>query len=195
MLKILTKSNRVLFISLFVCLLTFSVGIFLKRLPTAQLDDFYTNTIYRGFRFIWDHSVGLLPIPIIYLWFLFIILGVLRLIYLTIKRRISTIRLLIYLISGLMLHLSWFYLTWGFNYFRSPLVERLPLNLNINQHELREAYCDITGKITILKSNLDNPKSNVEHLNDLELKRKLNDELGLLFNQFKLVDIPNVNCR
>ncbi|MBL0238011.1 MAG: DUF3810 domain-containing protein [Saprospiraceae bacterium] len=195
MLKILTKSNRVLFISLVVCLLTFSLGILLKRLPTAQLDDFYTNTLYRGFRFVWDYSVGLLPIPIIYLWFLFIVVGIIRLIYLTVKRRISAIRLLVNLISGLMIHLSWFYLTWGFNYFRSPLIERLPLNLNINKYELRDAYCEITEKITVLKSNLVNSNSNLEGLSDPDLKRILNDQLGLLFNQFKLVDIPNVNCR
>ncbi|PPK86493.1 uncharacterized protein DUF3810 [Neolewinella xylanilytica] len=107
-------------------------------LPASVLEIAYSRGLFPLFRSVWDHSIGLVPVPVFYLFWA----GIIGLIVLEMRRfrRISSaatekrkrraalavgLHLLAYLIT-LVIAFLWL---WGYNYGRQPVEERLAFEL------------------------------------------------------------------
>ena len=95
----------------------------------------YSRGIFLGFRWVWDHSLGLLPIPLLYVLICLLGIWLGRKFWLTSKNfkgvkwryRLGSLFLSLLAIIGLVYFL--FQFLWGFNYYRVPVQEQLDLRL------------------------------------------------------------------
>lgn len=89
-------------------------------------ESIYRNTVFYGYRWIWDTTLGWVPFPVMLLVFIFYFLHAVRLW----RRRWlfnykPWFRLPLNFLGGLIL---WFYLAWGFNYSAVGLVDKLNID-------------------------------------------------------------------
>lgn len=124
---------------------------FLRSAPGAA-ERYFSRGLFVGFRFAWDFSLGLLPIPLVYLA-LFLLLGWIfaRVAARRRDRRSQAPRSpwkpslfnrlgngLLFLLSAAGAVVFLFYVLWGFNYARPPIEESLELRvLPLDQRSLR----------------------------------------------------------
>jgi len=114
---------------------TFAIHLLLGR-DSAFVEAFYSRGVFVGLRWIWDYTLGLSPVPLLFVfWFAAVA-------YLTIKvlrfysrprggarsswpRRIGRAALALSAFAGALVF--FFYVLWGFNYDRVRLEKRLGL--------------------------------------------------------------------
>ncbi len=97
----------------------------------------YSRSIFVLFRWIWDYTLGLLPVPLLYPAVL-LLLGYGLWVYVK-KRRIRPVRSLLHRVGAVLLDLVavagmclfFFYVLWGFNYQRVPIETQLNLEMPV----------------------------------------------------------------
>jgi hypothetical protein len=96
----------------------------------ALADGVYREFIFQIFRVIWDHTIGLLPFPIIYL--LLVALPVILYFYGR-KFERKKITLLLFPLNLIGWIITFFLWMWGYNYCATPLIaENKPLEMTTN---------------------------------------------------------------
>jgi hypothetical protein len=116
--------------------LAFFTGRLLAQLPEFT-GSFYRNTVFYGYRWIWDSTLGWIPFPVMLLVVLFYFVYA----FVLWRRRWlfnyrPWFRLPLNFLGGLVL---WFYLAWGFNYSAPGLVDKLNIDtqLEVNWDALK----------------------------------------------------------
>ncbi|MEM6629118.1 MAG: DUF3810 domain-containing protein [Bacteroidota bacterium] len=116
-------------------LLTFLLGQLFSWNPNFT-EIFYSRGIFLGFRWIWDHTLGKLPFPLLYLFVPLLLFWIGRKIRITLRNykplkwrhRLGSLFLsVLAFVSGVYFL---FQFLWGFNYFRVPVQEQLQLEVN-----------------------------------------------------------------
>ncbi|KAA3619474.1 MAG: DUF3810 domain-containing protein [Calditrichaeota bacterium] len=107
----------------------------------------YSDFLYVGITRIITFLFGWIPISISELLLVLLIPALIFLIILVILKRMKPLRGLYVLIFSLCTLFSWFYFSWGFNYLRQPMTERLAIS---------SAVADSTLIKQALQSELDN---------------------------------------
>ena len=127
------------------------------------IEKYYSQGIFLWIRTLIDHTVGLLPFPLIYLFFLVLIIFVFRKIRKLIRTHISfretAIEVLFSLVSFLFGLVFFFLVLWGYNYGRFPLEQKLgiapqPLSLIELKKELdinHQAVIEARSRIPNIK--------------------------------------------
>lgn len=121
-----------------------SVFLVLRSNP-GLAEKTYGEWIYPIVRWLFDHSLGLLPLPVIY-----VLLPALLLLLLWPLRKPSTRMLFprrVLNVTGWLL--AAFYLLWGFNYARPTLMERL----NVEVHDIEDQLLINLGSATVSQMN------------------------------------------
>ncbi|MEO6189852.1 MAG: DUF3810 family protein [Saprospiraceae bacterium] len=155
-------------------------------------EQIYFNIIYLNYRRVWSLLSDSSPFPLIYAWlfvlscvFIFLIKKVLRR---KIKLRSGIFSFLLIILA----HLSYFYLFWGFNYFRSLISDRMQLNGNISSNEFIEELRTISNEISVTRNQFcfNEITTNVSDLNS-NLSKLVCDFL----ERNNLDSYPKVKCR
>lgn len=128
------------------------ITLILSRLlgqESVFIERFYYRGIFQAFRMVYDYTLGLLPIPMMYVF----ILGILYIIFVLLKtffkktsslksRLIKVSHLLTQTVAALLIMFYWF---WGFNYNRVSIESYLDLDYSqMDSTDLLQLY-DETG--------------------------------------------------
>lgn len=115
------------------------------------VESLYTRGLYQLFRVLWDHSIALSPIPLVYILFFALLFWL----FITIQKRkkhatvlawFKSFALSFFAFAGGFIFL--FLLLWGFNYGRVPIETQLDLaEPNMTFDELIEDFDASTQKI------------------------------------------------
>ncbi len=104
---------------------------------SAFIENFYSRGFYAGLRWVWDHTLGFSPVPVLFLAFLAICLWFIGRFSRSLLKKRPRLSLPwgAKILRGGLLVLSWvgglvflFYLLWGFNYNRVGVERRLGLD-------------------------------------------------------------------
>ncbi|MCP3931104.1 MAG: DUF3810 domain-containing protein [Bacteroidetes bacterium] len=144
------------------------------------IETWYSRGIFIGIRYLVDYSIALLPVPLIYLFFVVLFVAVLRGFFIFFRSK----KLLFQKLAKTFFALSsfsaciifLFLLLWGFNYGRVPIDKQLgldlkPLNINELENEMRSA-----AKLTIKYRDAINEKSELA-ISDIESPKNLENEI------------------
>lgn len=138
----------------------------------------YSRGIFPVMRMVWDHSLALLPFPLIYILILFLIWRLIRRIRLP-RRPGSRIRQFGWDLAGLIgAAVFLFFTLWGFNYSRIPIEEQLGLSSDTLDYFMLEAdFLESSEKMNGLRrtipardsalSEADLPVDLHDHMRDL----------------------------
>ena len=111
--------------------LTVLVRILLGNFPHI-IEKYYSQGFFLGIRTVIDSTVGLLPIPLIYLFFIVLIISLFVKIRKLIQTHISfknTLGKIVFSLITFLFGLAFFFLVlWGFNYGRVPVEQTLKIN-------------------------------------------------------------------
>lgn len=120
---------------------------------SAWVEAHYSETIYQGIRRVVSAITSLVPFSIAELMLYALVVGIPALLLIRLiqwllrisdgKRFLRTIASV--LLTGAII-LNLFYVTWGFNYFREPLAQRLGLDVSTRPVEELEAFVWNTAK-------------------------------------------------
>lgn len=103
---------------------------------SVWIEQHYSESIYQGIRRAISAATSLVPFSVVEWIFYALVIGVpliliVRLVQLLFRktslRKLSSALVSVLLLAGIVLNL--FYVTWGFNYFREPLSERMELSI------------------------------------------------------------------
>jgi len=125
------------------------------------IENLYSRGIFKIYRGIYDHTIALSPIPLVYLLFgLLVFLIVRKIRTIEFKSKHSIPRELLSVASFVGYVLFVFYLAWGFNYQRIPIQEQMaldlsPINLKILKEELNRETSFLIQNRPIVKSEGD----------------------------------------
>jgi len=110
------------------------------------IEYFYSRGLFVALRFIWDHSISLSPLPLIYLFFPLIVFFILKSLYkysntksniflkVTLLQKITKITLTV--LAFVLGTMGLFYWSWGFNYNRVQLETQLALPVIIADEQV-----------------------------------------------------------
>jgi len=130
-----------------VTLLLFSV----TKFSSPLADSLYLGTIFQGLRIIYDYTIGLLPIPFIYLILPFTIFQVFRQFFI----RDSWLQKLLGILEILLWLLCAFYLLWAINYHATPVEEKLDMLIqDLEDKELLQRFDEVTFELNRLSANI-----------------------------------------
>ncbi|MBN2245544.1 MAG: DUF3810 domain-containing protein, partial [Candidatus Aminicenantes bacterium] len=102
------------------------------------IESIYSRGIFSGIRWIWDFTLGLLPVAILYIFLFLSIIWLANKIYLWIKNkklsfpvsfRIKFLNTSLNLMAAIGFIVFFFYFLWGFNYNRISLERHLDLDI------------------------------------------------------------------
>ena len=159
-------------------ILTFLMGQLFSWNPNFT-EIFYSRGIFLAFRGVWDHTLGRVPFPLLYLFVPLLLFSLLRKVRITLKNykplkwrhRIGSMFLsLLALVSGIFFL---FQFMWGFNYSRVPVEEQLQLEVsNLDsvdiQREVQWATSRLLADRALIANAQDRPLSYQDLPGDLE---------------------------
>lgn len=136
---------------------------------SAWIEAHYSETIYQSIRRTISAVTSLVPVSLaellLYALALLVPALILWRILQTVLHRIAFMRLLQTLASELLavaVVLNLFYITWGFNYFREPLSERMGLNVTSRSvDELEKFVLKTAGEARALRASLQEDQNGV----------------------------------
>ena len=145
------------------------------------VEQLYSRGLFKVYRFIWDHTLALSPIPLIYLVITGAVLYQLGLVpswKSKVHPRSKSYRFVHRLIRLICFAVVIFYWCWGFNYKRSSLNSLLGLGSD-QPHEawLRETYCDVSLKLVELRDGLGDVEVEDIYVSEEELREALEQKL------------------
>ena len=136
-------------------LLTLLIHVLSKFWGAQNFYSFYSSTIFRGVRYCYDFTFGLLPFPSIYLF-----VGLLLLLFFFTKFRSGLLyfkingpkkfvfRIFIWLANLTGMAIFLFYFLWGFNYYRPTIETELQLNeVNIDSNVIVTEFLEVSRQL------------------------------------------------
>lgn len=168
------------------------------------VETVYSRGLFLGIRIIWDYSLALLPIPLLYLAILTILgLGIRWVIHMrkgssikTPKQRIIT-SVLGFLAIGFAA-IGLFFWLWGFNYNRIPLDQQLGLKKVQPQKEALIQELKLTiNRLTLARNQIAPMDSNSLDITDLppQLEKKVRNSLEGLLTEISYPTVGRVRGR
>ncbi|MBK7812390.1 MAG: DUF3810 family protein [Saprospiraceae bacterium] len=164
-------------------------GLYLNSLASENIDSNYTFFVFKAYRLIWDWLFQYFNFPLIYLWILAFIAWLGYLFFLYFQRQKSVSAVLIKLTLGIGIHLAFFYLFWGFNYLRTPLVVRLELDGQITNEQIKieawrvtEKICSLRNEITLFNEELLTPNIWIQ---------PLHQSTSMVFKKWNIGNFPS----
>lgn len=164
------------------------------NLDSSLTEKIYYQIIYAKFRWAWDHSLSLLPFPVLYLWLFGLMAFFYNLIYRLYKRQLNYIELIINILCLFSLHLCWFYWTWGYNYNRMQLGIRWQLNEEISESD----FIETLKKQSILVDSLriaDSSALDSPNFKSIELESEVRHLVNDFLRSYDFLDFPSIRCR
>lgn len=149
------KLDKFLLISIIILCLCLVYGVILYSLPPEKMEKYYVTTVYSSIRYIWGNLSFFSVFPLSYYWILFQLIFILILIYLHVFGDLSFWKGFQKCLGLLILHLSFFYYLWGFNYLRVPLNERLSLDHEIERKDFEREIDIKTQDLCQLRAGLE----------------------------------------
>lgn len=133
-------SVRPVFLALFIAAI--SLIIRWASSPSAT-EQWYSRTVFPRIRQLWDYSLGQIPFPLYYLFWVFIV-GLLIRWFLSVRQQVGWKQRLFRALTGLVVFLCWllvsFLWLWGFNYGRNAVERQLNFEVySLSKEELRES--------------------------------------------------------
>jgi Protein of unknown function (DUF3810) len=107
---------------------------YVAGITPQYVEQFYSRGIYPGIRWFFDHSIGLLPFPLLYVFYgliFYFLYKLIRLIFnkkMTIKNRFTETIFSLSSFAGFMVF--WFLFLWGFNYARPSFSQQISLTIH-----------------------------------------------------------------
>ena len=181
--KLGSRKNR----NLGLIILTLSLYV-LTKLFGPIADIFYLNGLFQMFRIIYDHTIGLLPIPFIYLILPFVIFLVFRQIF----RKLNWKAKLLNIAEIVLYVFCAFYLTWALNYNATPVEKKIDLEVvNPTDQELIHRFEKVSLELNSLSANIgERPQ-----LDFLELEKTIRPELEAILKEFSYPTLGRVRVR
>lgn len=135
----------------------------LLRLNSGPIatEQWYSRAIFPRIRQFWDASLGQIPFPLYYLFWVLIVLLLLRWL-LGIKRQKGWKKRLIYALQSLTIFSCWllasFLWLWGFNYGRNPVEQQLDFKVySLSKEELSQSVVDGAAELAELRAKVKGP--------------------------------------
>lgn len=152
MLKV--KENKGLWGSLVAMLLTMVINAIIPFQSTF-IERYYSHGIFKGFRFLWDYTVGWIPIPLIYLLLSCIGIYLFRSFWIGKTKKKRWFLFGKRLIIAICLLITSFYWMWGFNYKRADLRETLGLkDISLEVEDIYAEYALVSDSLNALRAQL-----------------------------------------
>lgn len=166
------------------------------------IESYYSRGLFIGIRAVFDHTIGLLPIPFLYV----LLLGAFCFIsYRIFRKKVKglsfTHRLLNFLFSllAVLSALVFFFLVlWGFNYARIPVEQQMGINPTpLSKKELTQEFLEST---TALQNAYHQIKDKDEtyfksYIFDQSFEQKIRAEVSRTFQELDYPIYPNVRAR
>ncbi|MFN8280802.1 MAG: DUF3810 family protein [Saprospiraceae bacterium] len=178
------------FFSLLICLGTIAIGVMIYLDP-KYAESYYFYKVYLVYRHLWKYLSNVSPWPLFFFWLLaeLLLVGILIRAW-AIRTHRNTIRILGVLL--IFAHISWFYLSWGFNYSRKNVRSRLGLYGKVEHKEFLEEFRDVAKEIRQLAALRPEKLPNVS---EMQLNDQLEHELCQFLESLGLPSIHGVRCR
>lgn len=164
-------------------LTAFLVWLAYYLLPTSFWDTVYYRGVFRGIRWVFDYTLGWLPIPFAYI---VIILFILRLIFILRNPRYKGGIKAQQVIAQFALLFIVFYVSWGFNYRQKPIHNVLDLPIDkFDQVDAETEFIRATQDLIVAANSLPDEFTNIATLtshpfNDNLIRKDVERSLGLL---------------
>jgi hypothetical protein len=140
--------------------------------PFAEF--FYGRFIFPLTRWIYDYTIGLLPFPFVYVVILLLAIGMWRLL----KKSSSILEASKAAAMYILLFVALFFWSWGYNYQRPTVKEKLALTIPLVKMEhVERMFCRLTDSLPVWRADLVvSPVDSLESLVRLEAKKFLQDQ-------------------
>lgn len=168
-------------------------------MPAQLIEKGYGKGIFPFFAWIFDHSVGLLPVPFLYILCLLAAYLLYRMFraFKVAWRTKGWIRFLTSLMATAGYVVGAFYLFWGFNYDRIQLVDRLnwPIDKISNETLLKEAQAQVELLSNLVVSDRDQVEKSLAYQHYRLLEVALRQEAMKVARDLGYLDRKRVRCR
>ncbi|MDQ3141620.1 MAG: DUF3810 domain-containing protein [Bacteroidota bacterium] len=181
--------------SLFITFITLLFGFCMHFGGEGIREEFYHKILYRSFRYFWDHSFSLIPMPLLWLWLLVLITILVWLFYRLLTKKVKLLSFSYFIFSLILFHGWFFYWSWGFNYFRNDLKDTFEMGDPINSIAFEKFLDAQTQKIIQLRMKLDAIKMSIDYKNELVLSNEIKPLLFQYFKGFNLNFSELGRCR
>ncbi|MFT4565534.1 MAG: hypothetical protein ACI9FN_000487 [Saprospiraceae bacterium] len=119
------------------------------------VEAYYSQGIFRGFRILWDYTLGFSPIPLIYLLLGFLLWYLLKPFFSERTRKRKFQRLINRLLLSVCCLVIAFYWMWAFNYKRIDIRQTLGLQqVSIDEEDVYQAYREVSDSLMSLRAAL-----------------------------------------
>ena len=141
-------------------IITLIIHVYISVFTQSGIIYFYEKYIFTGIRILYDYSIGLLPFASIYILSFVLIYYLFRFIKIIYKlKKGQYSKFLLIFFWKAFNFLGWigflFYFLWGFNYYRTSLVNSLKLpDVKMDSTTIVDEFIITTGLINELKSKL-----------------------------------------
>lgn len=153
----------------------------------------YYNSFYKLYRWIWSMLTDWILFPIIYIWIVGII-GICCWIYIKYKGVNNAWIERLKLYSALLLvHVSYFYIAWGFNYEKVNLVTRWQLQGTVTDSMFIDELTDLICRVNELSFSSSNAATLIERFD--RIHDSIRVHANALFLELGLASNQPVNCK
>ena len=151
-------------------------------------DILYLGGIFQIIRIVYDYTVGLLPIPFIYLILPFVLFLIARQLFFKVSwktKLVNIAEILLYVFCA-------FYLAWAFNYNATPVEHKIELDVaNPTDEELIQRFDEISMELNRLSANIgERPQ-----VDFLELEKSIRPVLESILSDFSYPTLGRVRVR
>lgn len=168
-------------------ILTFSLYM-LTKIFGQIADVIYLNGIFQAIRLLYDYTIGLLPVPFIYI----ILPIVLFLVFRQLFKKLNWKAKLINIAEIVLYVFCAFYLTWALNYNATPVEKKIDLLVeNPSDEELIKRFEEISIKLSSLSVNIgERPQINFQ-----ALEKTIRPVLESVLSEFDYPTLGRVRVR
>ena len=158
------------------------------------IEHFYSRGLFKLYRGIYDHTIALSPVPLVYILFgLLVFLVVRKFRTLDLKSTYSIAKELLSLGSFVGYVLFVFYLAWGFNYQRIPIQDQMALDLSpVDLKILKE---ELSRETLFLMESRPIVKSVADSISEADLPSNMEEEIRYALEAILAEYNYNVNGR
>lgn len=176
--------------STMVCFVAVVIGVMIYLEP-KYAESLYFRLFYQLYRHLWKYLSMASPWPLLYFW----LLAEFLVAYMISKAwAIRSLRKAIRILGVLLIlaHISWFYLSWGFNYARNNVRSRLGLYGNVDHKEYLQEFWNVASEIRQLAAL--RPEK-LPEVSERQLSAQLEQGLCQFLESAGLPSIQGVRCR
>lgn len=142
------------------------------RFP-GLIDRIYHRGIFQMIRWVFDYTVGLLPFPTVYLFFISLLILVFRFLK-RVKRGSSSLKTeLLRLIRFVSIMIFSFYLLWGLNYKQTPVEKQVQLDiLPMTDDDIADEFYQTNQELNAIIRQLESQNWGIDSLMSMRFREK-----------------------